>query len=217
MKHNRASVRRHLETNDLRLSRSPRQPTHRTPRPADTGAASSHSPSLWWTLRHIHILPLSPLYICLCVCIYIYTYMFHFIYIYTSFCLLYFTCIHLYLSSLFFIFYYIYSRVFIGAATLTTNFPLGINKVYIYLSIYLYCTYMLVFSFLYLFFYFYIYIFHVRTTRGSVKPSQMPRMCTHTWPIKLILILYANPYSAIKVFKKTGSNDKITVLKHLLY
>jgi len=46
----------------------------------------------------------------------------------------------LYLSSLFFIFYFIFSFLFlcvwfIGAATAMTNVPLGINKVYIYLSI----------------------------------------------------------------------------------
>jgi len=59
-----------------------------------------------------------------------------YIYIYILFYIL--LCILLYLSSLFFIFYFLFLCVqFIGVATVTTNFPLGIKKVYIYLSIYL--------------------------------------------------------------------------------
>jgi len=56
-------------------------------------------------------------------------------YIYILFCLL---CILLYLSSLFFIFVFCFYSYVFGLLVLllvTTNFPLGINKVYIYLSI----------------------------------------------------------------------------------
>jgi len=62
--------------------------------------------------------------------IYIYTYIFCFVFYF------YFTCILLYLSSLFLTFCVLFLLLCV-AATVTTNFPLGINKVYIYLSIYL--------------------------------------------------------------------------------